>query len=246
MNLEKKKWFESASWHTIYLTSLFIITAIILYFALPQEGRFPYEFQKGRPWMHAALIAPYNFAIMKSDATINEERDSLLKSLTPYFLYLDSVDKQQITNLLSKIDEITLKENTEILYSRIVKNKVLTIFEKIYNSGILEQATSNYPPLEGKSELLIVKNNLAEKVPTGQLYSLKQLIPKQIPNLNSSEEAIPTSIKSSKNFMLKTIWLLTFRMIRIKPVEKNKKFWIISLQHMAWYRKEKELFLKEM
>ena len=173
MNLEKKKWFESASWHTIYLTSLFIITAVILYFALPQEGRFPYEFQKGRPWMHAALIAPYNFAIMKSDATINEERDSLLKSLTPYFLYLDSVDKQQITNLLSKIDEITLKENTEILYSRIVKNKVLTIFEKIYNSGILEQATSNYPPLEGKSELLIVKNNLAEKVPTGQLYSLK-------------------------------------------------------------------------
>jgi len=173
MNLEKKKWFESASWHTIYLTSLFIITAIILYFALPQEGRFPYEFQKGRPWMHSALIAPYNFAIMKSDATINEERDSLLKSLTPYFLYLDSVDKQQIANLSSKIEEITLKENTEILYSRIVKNKVLTIFEKIYNSGILEQAASNYPSLAGKSELLIVKKNLAEKVPTGQLYSLK-------------------------------------------------------------------------
>jgi len=173
MNLEKKKWFESASWHTIYLTSLFIITAVILYFALPQEGRFPYEFQKGRPWMHSALIAPYNFAIMKSDATINEERDSLLKSLTPYFSYLDSVDKQQITNLSSKIDEITLKENTEILYSRVVKSKVLTIFEKIYNSGIIEQAPSNYPPLNGKSELLIVKKNLAEKVPTGQLYSLK-------------------------------------------------------------------------
>ncbi|NEW83093.1 MAG: HDIG domain-containing protein [Mariniphaga sp.] len=173
MNLEKKKWFESASWHTIYLTSLFIITAIILYFALPQEGRFPYEFQKGRPWMHTALIAPYTFAIAKSDATINEERDSLLKSLTPYYLYLDSVDKQQIADLSSKIDEITLKENTEILYSRIVKNKVLTIFEKIYNSGILEQAPGNYPSLNGKSELLIVKKNLAEKVPTGQLYSLK-------------------------------------------------------------------------
>ncbi len=173
MNLEKKKWFESASWHTIYLTSLFIITAIILYFALPQEGRFPYEFQKGRPWMHTALIAPYTFAIAKSDATINEERDSLLKSLTPYYLYLDSVDKQQIADLSSKIDEITLKENTEILYSRIVKNKVLTIFEKIYNSGILEQAPGNYPTLNGKSELLIVKKNLAEKVPTGQLYSLK-------------------------------------------------------------------------
>src|SRR5665648_1064031 len=82
MNLEKKNWFESASWHTIYLTILFIITAVILYFALPQEGRFPYEFQKGRPWMHATLIAPYNFAIEKSDETISIERDSLLKSLT--------------------------------------------------------------------------------------------------------------------------------------------------------------------
>jgi len=123
--------------------------------------------------MHATLIAPYNFAIEKSDETISIERDSLLKSLTPYFLFHDSVGKQQIANLSTSIDAITLKENTKILYSRIVKDKVITIFEKIYNSGILEQSSSNYAPLTGKSELLIVKNNLAEKVPTSQLYSLK-------------------------------------------------------------------------
>jgi cyclic-di-AMP phosphodiesterase PgpH len=173
MNLKKSNWFESSSWHTIYLTSLFIITAVVLYFALPQEGRFRYEFQKGRPWMHATLIAPYNFAIMKSDKAIGEERDSLLKSLTPYFILHDSIQKQQITLLSSKIDEITLKENTEILYSRIVKNKVLTIFDKIYSSGILEQGASNYPTLAGKSELFIIKKNIAEKIPVGQVYSLK-------------------------------------------------------------------------
>jgi len=173
MNLKKSNWFDSSSWHTIYIASLFIITAVVLYFALPQEGRFRYEFQKGRPWMHATLIAPYNFAIMKSDKAINEERDSLLKSVTPYFLLNDSVGIQQITSLSSKIDEITLKENTEILYSRVIKNKVLTIFEKIYNSGILEQESSNYPPLAGKNELFIVRKNIAGKVPIGQLYSLK-------------------------------------------------------------------------
>lgn len=123
--------------------------------------------------MHATLIAPYNFAIMKSDKAIAEERDSLLKSVTPYFLLHDSVGRQQITSLSSKIDEITLKENTEILYSRVIKNKVLTIFEKIYNSGILEQESSNYPPLVGKNELFIVRKNVAGKVPIGQLYSLK-------------------------------------------------------------------------
>ena len=173
MNQEKKKWFESESWHTIYITSIFIITALVLYFALPQEGRFRYEFQNGRPWMHSTLIAPFDFAIMKSDQTISEERDSLLKSLTPYFQHHDSVGKQQIKALSSKIDEITLKENTEILYSRVVKSKVLTIFEKIYQKGILEQGITNSESLEGINELLVVRNNLAEKASIRQLYTLK-------------------------------------------------------------------------
>ena len=173
MNLQKRKWFESERWHTIYITSIFIITAIVLYFALPQEGRFRYEFQKGRPWMHATLIAPFNIAIMKSDQTISGERDSLLNSLIPYFQYYDSVGKQQIIALSAKIDEITLIENTGILYSRVVKNKVLTIFEKIYRSGIIEQGTQGSQLPSGKNELLVVRNNLAEKISDGQFYSLK-------------------------------------------------------------------------
>ena len=173
MNLEKKNWFESASWHTIYLSILFVITAIALYFALPQEGRFRYEFQKGRPWMHATLIAPYDFAIMKSEEQISEERISQLKSFAPYYVINDTIGIKRISALSSKIDEITLKENTGILYSRIVKNNVLTIFEKIYRTGILEQSADSYPPLAGKSEMLIINKNVAEKVPVGQIYSLK-------------------------------------------------------------------------
>jgi putative nucleotidyltransferase with HDIG domain len=123
--------------------------------------------------MHPTMIAPFNFAILKSEEAISQERDSLLKSLTPYFIIHDSIKLQQINTLSIKIDEITLKENTEIYYSRIVKSKVVTIFEKIYNSGILEQAISNYPPLAGKSEMFKIRNNLAEKIALGQIYSLK-------------------------------------------------------------------------
>jgi putative nucleotidyltransferase with HDIG domain len=173
MNPEKKKWFDSDSWHTIYLTSIFIITGIILYFALPQEGRFRYEFQKGRPWMHPALIAPFDFAIMKAEQSVKEERDSLLKSLTPYYLFLDSVGKNQVIALSLKIDEITLKETTEILYSRVVKNKVINLFENIYSSGIMELDEGNFSPPPGKGDLYIIRNNLAIKVSARQLYSLK-------------------------------------------------------------------------
>ena len=173
MDLKKNNWFETSTWHSVYVTLIFVFTGIILYFSMPQEGRFRYEFQKGRPWMHPTMIAPFNFAILKSEEAISQERDSLLKSLTPYFIIHDSIKHQQINSLSLKIDEITLKENTEIYYSRIVKSKVVTIFEKIYNSGILEQAISNYPPLAGKSEMFKIRNNLAEKIALGQIYSLK-------------------------------------------------------------------------
>ena len=173
MQLKKNNWFEKPSWHSIYLTLIFVITGVVLYFALPQEGRFRYEFQKGRPWMHATLIAPFNFAIIKSDESIKQERDSLLNSLIPYYVLHDSVGKEQINALSLKIDEITLKSNTEILYSRIIKSKVATIFEKIYGSGILEQGINNYPPLTGKRELFRINHNLADRIAVGQLFSLK-------------------------------------------------------------------------
>ena len=93
--MQKKNWFESESWHTIYTTSIFIFTAVVLFFALPQEGRFRYEFQKGRPWMHSTLIAPFDFAILKSEKGLKEERDSLLKTLIPYFILHDSIEKRR-------------------------------------------------------------------------------------------------------------------------------------------------------
>lgn len=184
MNLKKGNWFSSSKWHTIYLALIFITTAVVLYFALPQEGRFRYEFRKGRPWMHETLIAPFNFAIMKSDKTISNERDSLLNTLIPYFIYHDSVGKNQINALALKIEEIFRKETTEILYSRVIKERIIAIFEKLYNSGILEQNISTYPNLSGKKEMLIVKNNVGRKIPVGDVYSLKTAYSKASFKLN--------------------------------------------------------------
>jgi len=72
--------------HRIFLAALFLMSGIALYFSLPQDARFKYEYQKGRPWLHATLYAPYNFAIQKSDAEILQEKDSLLRDLVPYYV----------------------------------------------------------------------------------------------------------------------------------------------------------------
>jgi putative nucleotidyltransferase with HDIG domain len=188
MNSKKRKE-RSSSWHTIYLTLIFFLTLVVLYFSLPQERRFRYEFHKGRPWMHETLIAPYTFAILKSEKTISLEKDSVLNNLVPYLDLEDSIGKKQLLAVSNKIDEIFRKAKTEIFYPRVIKPKVLDIFEKIYNKGILEQTASNYPFLNNKrKEVYIIHDNVARKAPVEQLYSLKNAYTEVVAELNDLKE----------------------------------------------------------
>jgi len=59
------------------------VAVVLLLF--PREGKFRYEFQKGKPWLHNVLVAPFNFPIYKPDAIVQAERDSLMLQFIPYF-----------------------------------------------------------------------------------------------------------------------------------------------------------------
>jgi cyclic-di-AMP phosphodiesterase PgpH len=50
---------------TFYWIFMFLITAVFLFFSLPGEPRFKFEYQKGFPWSHENLVAPFDFAILK-------------------------------------------------------------------------------------------------------------------------------------------------------------------------------------
>ncbi len=72
--------------------SLYFLIAIVLIVAfLPRQGRFKYEFQKGKPWMHEDLIAPFDFPIYKTEAELFDERNQILKDFKPYFNLDNSV-----------------------------------------------------------------------------------------------------------------------------------------------------------
>jgi putative nucleotidyltransferase with HDIG domain len=67
---------------------LFLIFAggvIIILLLFPREGKFRYEFQKGKPWMHNVLVAPFNFPIYKPESIVQAEKDSLMLKFIPYF-----------------------------------------------------------------------------------------------------------------------------------------------------------------
>jgi len=76
----------------IYRLLIICISTGIIILLYPNTGKFKYEFHKGNPWKHETLIAPFDFAIYKSDKEYSDEKLEILKNYNPYFTYNDSID----------------------------------------------------------------------------------------------------------------------------------------------------------
>jgi len=43
--------------------TIFTIGGVIIIFLFPWQGKFRYEYQKGKPWQHEEYFAPFDFPI---------------------------------------------------------------------------------------------------------------------------------------------------------------------------------------
>ena len=43
----------------------FIVLAVLMLLLYPREGKFQYQYQKGRPWVYETLISPIDRPVMK-------------------------------------------------------------------------------------------------------------------------------------------------------------------------------------
>ncbi|MGM0666875.1 MAG: hypothetical protein ACQETA_06105, partial [Bacteroidota bacterium] len=98
----------SKSKRNIYLGTLFALSIVLVTYLMPREGKFRYEYQKGRPWMHDVLIAPMDFPVHKTETELGRERDSALVSFSPFFDYDTSLVKYQLSNFNSYFNEMRL------------------------------------------------------------------------------------------------------------------------------------------
>ncbi len=154
----------------LYWILIFGITAVLLFLVLPGEPKFKYEYQKGFPWQHDNLIAPFDFAILKSGAELESEKAEQLKSVIPYFQFDTVLANKKIT--LLKNDLFRAEEP-----SLPVKSKTFGLlkksFDDIYQAGILQRSAGSYKELQGKT---LIKKRIGANVTTiavEQLYSEK-------------------------------------------------------------------------
>ena len=77
----------------------FVVTALLIAYFFPREGKFRYQFYEGKPWRYGLLTAPSDFPIYKTDDEVKAEKDSVLRKFEPYYRMNPGIQKEEIENL---------------------------------------------------------------------------------------------------------------------------------------------------
>lgn len=168
----------------IYKGILFCVAVAAIVFIFPKQGKFKYEFQnlKGKPWLHEDLIAPFDFAIKKSDDELRKEKSDVIANAKPYFKFDKTIVAAKKAQLKFEIDK-----SWDNKKSKASKVKTLAVGEKIldsiYSKGILEpNAIIDTKPSD--FSIYVLDNNVAEELELRDFYTITSAYEYQLEQLS--------------------------------------------------------------
>lgn len=158
------------------LLSLLVILAFF-----PKEAKFQYEFQKGMPWLHKDLIAPFDFAIYKTEEQLENESRDLKEKNIPYFSFNESVQKQRIAAFEAEFqmiwDSLESTEHEGFPELSITQDLQLgsKILETIYSKGLLETHESLLDKNESEG-IYLLKKELATYTELRDVFTISEAL----------------------------------------------------------------------
>lgn len=125
----------------IYRASLALFTIFIILLLYPAKISFNYEYYAGSPWHNEDLLAPFDFAILKSEAELSEEKELLAKSVVSVYtrdyikeaVSISQFDNQWIDNI-----ENLLKDEADADYLEDLRIASLNKLIALYDQGIIQ------------------------------------------------------------------------------------------------------------
>jgi len=154
---------------------MMIVSIGLIVYSLPKQAKFSYEIDKGRIWNQKDLVSPYNFAILKTQQEIDDDRKTALASVTPIYQLNTETDPQQTDGFKTDLE---VKWHTAGI-NDYQKEKYITaglnLLKEIYGRGVLnlnkkyQQATANYP-------VTVLSNNIASDKNTVDLFTKEQAL----------------------------------------------------------------------
>ncbi len=155
---------------------LFAAAVALLLISFPKEAKFKYEFQRGKPWLHEDLYAPFDFPINKGTEEVQQERDRVTNTIRPYFQLDLSIKQSQIDQFKEDFTKEWAarynKDTSEKTGRQENLDLGLFMLDSIYTRGIIKPD----PLIENKPadfEITLLVNNAAHDRQLGDFFNLQ-------------------------------------------------------------------------
>ncbi len=159
----------------IYKVFLFVISVLLIVYLFPRQVSFKYEFTQGRPWLDDDLIAPFDFAIQKSEEELKKERNEILSDFLPFFSYNYLIYNNLINSIELEFEKKWQEKYGEQPsdYSKKLHNKntLISLFDSVYSGGVIfvEEAFKRH---YSGDDIRLIDGQVAEKRSLDEFYDI--------------------------------------------------------------------------
>ncbi len=182
----------------VFKYALMFLCVCVIVFSLPKGRKFKYEFDKGKPWMHEQLIAPFDFAIEKSKQEIETEKREITSQLPAFYEFNDEVEKNSLVLFRGEMYSLWLAKYGSIDKPNYKKNILFgeNVLLSLYNRGVV--SILNSAAKSDQNDLIyIVRNNEARPTSIGVLLNYKQATKQIHENIKKANSDLDTTILSA-------------------------------------------------
>ena len=147
--------------------ALVVAVAIVAFF-MPRTSQHVHDYRLGEPWDDEAVIAEDSFPVMKPEAMLAQERDSLRRYYSPYYFEDDQIENSN----LAKLGEFFAnKENRHIphYYLKHLQEKLLHVYDK----GIIDSEEWDRLNNSPSQSMHIYSQRTSREVSLDDVYTTK-------------------------------------------------------------------------
>jgi len=162
----------------LYKGLLVAISVAVIIWLFPTQVSFKYEFYQGSPWQSEDLLAPFDYAILKTDKELTEEKNGVTSTLLPIYNRDTISEKKSIAlfeNLWIEKSSNILKDSSDVFYVDDIRNSLVKEIEKTLEKGIISIDIEDGKPANDEY-ILLIEGKKSESRFIGDFLNLRNAI----------------------------------------------------------------------
>ncbi len=175
---------------------------IIMVYFFPKTARFSYDYTQGYPWTSQSLIAPFDFAVLKTPQEIEEEKEMLLMEVIPYYKYDEKVG-DSIHPFVERGFELKWTTTYGADEKQTRKRRTLVFINESFSLLVQRGIRSSVIDRNSNGQISLLKGNQATIIPISSVYTLataQNLIEQKLNKAGNIDIAIAREVITSHLF----------------------------------------------